>query len=70
MAPNLLFYPLTMLLLLILSSFQEYQVPEMLRVPLDGLILQIKTLNLGDASSVLGQAIESPGEPEGLPTFT
>lgn len=46
----------------VFNSFAEYQVPEMLRVPLDGLILQIKTLNMGDAAGVLGRAIEAPGE--------
>ena len=30
------------------------QVPEMLRVPLDGLILQIKLLGLGEPSDFLG----------------
>ena len=44
------------------NAFAEYQVPEMLRVPLDGLILQIKTLNMGDAAGVLGKAIEAPGD--------
>jgi HrpA-like RNA helicase len=42
------------------DTFEEYQVPEMLRVPLDGLILQIKLLELGEPSDFLGMAIESP----------
>ena len=42
------------------ESFQEYQLPEMLRVPLDGLILQIKLLGLGEPTDFLGMAIESP----------
>ncbi len=34
------------------------QVPEMLRVPLDGLILQIKLLGLGEPSDFLGMLVQ------------
>lgn len=38
----------------------EYQTPEMLRVPLDELCLQIKLLDLGEVAEFLGRAIEPP----------
>eukprot|EP00960_Hanusia_phi_P002215 63548-Hanusia_phi.AAC.1 len=47
------------------NSFKEYQVPEMLRVPLDSIILQIKLLGLGSPSSFLAQALEPP-KPEAI----
>ena len=40
----------------------EYQVPEMLRTPLEELVLQIKILKLGMAFSFLSKAIEPPSE--------
>ena len=39
---------------------EEYQLPEMLRTPLEELVLQIKILNLGMAASFLSKAIEPP----------
>ena len=42
------------------EALEEYQVPEMLRVPLDGLVLQIKMLGLGEALAFLGMAIQPP----------
>lgn len=41
---------------------RPFQVPEMLRVPLVELCLQIKSLSLGDVGSVLGKAMEPPRE--------
>lgn len=38
----------------------EYQVPEMLRTPLEELVLQIKILKLGMAYEFLSKAIEPP----------
>jgi HrpA-like RNA helicase len=40
----------------------RYQTPEMHRVPLDELCLQIKLLDLGDVAEFLGKAIEPPKE--------
>lgn len=40
----------------------EFQLPEMLRTPLEELILQIKVLKLGAANTFLQKAIESPPE--------
>ena len=44
------------------SKMPEYQTPEMLRVPLDELCLQIKLLGLGEVAAFLNQAIEPPPE--------
>lgn len=41
---------------------RPFQVPEILRVPLVELCLQIKSLSLGDVGSVLGKAMEPPRE--------
>lgn len=41
---------------------RPYQVPEMLRMPLIELCLQIKSLSLGDIKSFLSKAIEPPRE--------
>ncbi|PKA56835.1 putative pre-mRNA-splicing factor ATP-dependent RNA helicase [Apostasia shenzhenica] len=41
---------------------RTFQVPEMLRMPLTELCLQIKSLSLGDIKSFLSEAIEPPGE--------
>ena len=42
------------------KNMAEYQTPEMLRVPLDELCLQIKLLDLGEVAEFLGRAIEPP----------
>eukprot|EP00026_Physarum_polycephalum_P000677 Phypoly_transcript_00678.p1 GENE.Phypoly_transcript_00678~~Phypoly_transcript_00678.p1 ORF type:complete len:1395 (+),score=271.52 Phypoly_transcript_00678:28-4212(+) len=42
------------------TKLQDYQVPEMHRVPLEELCLQIKILDLGEISSFLSKAIEPP----------
>eukprot|EP00850_Spirogloea_muscicola_P015823 SM000124S25955 [mRNA] locus=s124:410023:420711:+ [translate_table: standard] len=47
------------------SVMRPFQVPEMLRVPLVELCLQIKLLALGDVASFLQQAIEPP-KPEAI----
>ncbi|KAH9305425.1 hypothetical protein KI387_009829 [Taxus chinensis] len=44
------------------NLMHPFQVPEMLRVPLVELCLQIKALSLGDAASFLGKALEPPRE--------
>ena len=38
----------------------EFQLPEMLRTPLEELVLQIKVLKLGMAEEFLEKAIETP----------
>ena len=43
-----------------LDQLIEYQKPEMLRTPLEELVLQIKILKLGPAEMFLQKAIESP----------
>ena len=43
-----------------LGQLSEYQQPEMLRTPLEELVLQIKILKLGQAESFLQRAIEAP----------
>ena len=40
----------------------EFQVAEMLRTPLEELVLQIKILRLGGARDLLSKAIESPSD--------
>ena len=42
------------------SLMADFQVPEMLRTPLEELILQIKILRLGKVESLLQKALESP----------
>ena len=44
------------------SVLADYQQPEMLRTPLEELVLQIKILKLGAAASFLNKAIEPPSE--------
>eukprot|EP01052_Picozoa_sp_SAG31_P015913 SAG31_NODE_1036_length_10221_cov_170.602326_11_plen_185_part_00 len=44
------------------SKLPDYQVPEMMRVPLDELCLQIKLLGLGEVATFLNKAIEPPPE--------
>lgn len=44
------------------KNMAEFQTPEMLRVPLDELCLQIKLLDLGDVKEFLEKAIEPPAE--------
>eukprot|EP01048_Picozoa_sp_COSAG05_P007660 COSAG05_NODE_546_length_8763_cov_12.991228_6_plen_539_part_00 len=44
------------------KNMAEFQTPEMLRVPLDELCLQIKLLDLGEVKEFLGKAIEPPAE--------
>uniref|UniRef100_A0A1D1YGD6 RNA helicase n=1 Tax=Anthurium amnicola TaxID=1678845 RepID=A0A1D1YGD6_9ARAE len=42
------------------DSFAEYQLPELLRTPLQSLCLQIKSLRLGSISEFLSRALQSP----------
>ena len=42
------------------DSFFEYQLPEILRTPLQSLCLQIKSLKLGSISEFLSRALQSP----------
>ncbi|EOA23425.1 hypothetical protein CARUB_v10016608mg [Capsella rubella] len=42
------------------DAFAEYQLPEILRTPLQSLCLQIKSLNLGSISEFLLRALQSP----------
>ncbi|CAN6445915.1 unnamed protein product [Victoria cruziana] len=42
------------------DAFAEYQLPELLRTPLQSLCLQIKTLRLGSASEFLSKALQPP----------
>ncbi|XP_021297123.1 DExH-box ATP-dependent RNA helicase DExH5, mitochondrial isoform X2 [Herrania umbratica] len=42
------------------DAFSEYQLPEILRTPLQSLCLQIKSLKLGSISEFLSRALQSP----------
>ncbi|OVA04864.1 Helicase [Macleaya cordata] len=42
------------------DSFADYQLPELLRTPLQSLCLQIKSLQLGSISEFLSRALQSP----------
>ncbi|KAK6134232.1 hypothetical protein DH2020_032037 [Rehmannia glutinosa] len=42
------------------DAFADYQLPEILRTPLQSLCLQIKSLNLGGISEFLSRALQSP----------
>ncbi|KAJ6853646.1 DExH-box ATP-dependent RNA helicase DExH3-like [Iris pallida] len=42
------------------EAFTDYQLPELLRTPLQSLCLQIKSLRLGSISEFLSQALQSP----------
>ncbi|XP_073223710.1 DExH-box ATP-dependent RNA helicase DExH5, mitochondrial isoform X3 [Cicer arietinum] len=42
------------------DAFAEYQLPEILRTPLQSLCLQIKSLRLGSISDFLSRALQSP----------
>ncbi|GLT91891.1 hypothetical protein SLE2022_097530 [Rubroshorea leprosula] len=42
------------------DAFPEYQLPEILRTPLQSLCLQIKSLKLGSISEFLSRALQSP----------
>ncbi|XP_076923997.1 DExH-box ATP-dependent RNA helicase DExH5, mitochondrial-like isoform X2 [Bidens hawaiensis] len=42
------------------NGFAEYQLPEILRTPLQSLCLQIKSLKLGSISEFLSKALQSP----------
>ncbi|ERN05681.1 DExH-box ATP-dependent RNA helicase DExH3 isoform X2 [Amborella trichopoda] len=42
------------------DAFAEYQLPELLRTPLQSLCLQIKSLQLGSISEFLSRALQSP----------
>ncbi|KAG7032056.1 DExH-box ATP-dependent RNA helicase DExH5, mitochondrial, partial [Cucurbita argyrosperma subsp. argyrosperma] len=44
----------------VFDSFFEYQLPEILRTPLQSLCLQIKSLKLGSISEFLSRALQSP----------
>lgn len=45
-----------------LGLLADYQLPEMLRTPLEELVLQIKILKMGTAAAFLDKAIEPPSE--------
>ena len=45
-----------------LSKMADYQLPEMLRTPLEELVLQIKILRLGEVMPFLLRAIEPPSQ--------
>jgi len=45
-----------------MSKLKPYQIPEILRVPLDELCLQIKILQFGSIDSILAMAIETPDD--------
>lgn len=42
------------------DAFAEYQLPEILRTPLQSLCLQIKSLRLGTIAEFLSRALQSP----------
>lgn len=42
------------------EAFADYQLPEILRTPLQSLCLQIKSLKLGSISEFLSRALQSP----------
>lgn len=42
------------------DSFADYQLPELLRTPLQSLCLQIKSLQLGSISEFLSRALQAP----------
>ncbi|PKA49264.1 putative pre-mRNA-splicing factor ATP-dependent RNA helicase [Apostasia shenzhenica] len=42
------------------EAFADYQLPELLRTPLQSLCLQIKSIRLGDISEFLSRALQSP----------
>lgn len=42
------------------DAFADYQLPELLRTPLQSLCLQIKSLRLGSISQFLSRALQSP----------
>ncbi len=45
-----------------LEKLADYQLPEMLRTPLEELILQLKILGLGEAQPFLQRALEPPSD--------
>ena len=53
-----------------LEGLADYQVPEMLRTPLEELILQIKILKLGAVAAFLNKALEPPSETAVLNAIT
>lgn len=42
------------------DAFADYQLPELLRTPLQSLCLQIKSLGLGSISEFLSRALQPP----------
>lgn len=42
------------------DAFADYQLPELLRTPLQSLCLQIKSLQLGSISEFLSRALQAP----------
>lgn len=42
------------------DAFSDYQLPELLRTPLQSLCLQIKSLRLGSISEFLSRALQPP----------
>lgn len=42
------------------ENFDDYQLPELLRTPLQSLCLQIKSLQLGSISDFLSRALQAP----------
>jgi HrpA-like RNA helicase len=53
-----------------LERLADYQVPEMLRTPLEELILQIKILKMGAVAAFLNKALEPPSETAVLNAIT
>lgn len=51
------------------DAFSDYQMPELLRTPLQSLCLQIKSLQLGSITEFLARALQSP-EPLSVNSFT
>lgn len=44
----------------VFDAFADYQLPEILRTPLQSLCLQIKSLEIGSITDFLSRALQSP----------
>lgn len=44
----------------VFDAFADYQLPEILRTPLQSLCLQIKSLDVGSITDFLSRALQSP----------
>lgn len=44
----------------VFDAFADYQLPEILRTPLQSLCLQIKSLELGSITTFLSRALQTP----------